>query len=128
MGQRVNIHYSVEIENLGEEVARLLKNSLTEVTEIIRECNELDQTETLNLKNSETIDAIRRRMASADLMFADTNNIINGYLSYKATPEAAPDNGTDGPGMDDFSEQGLEQLKEKLGQFKEALEENSDTE
>ncbi len=111
MQERVNIQYSVELNDLSSEVARLLTKSLVEIQEIIKDCNELDQEETLNLKNSETIDAIRKRLAKADVMFADTNNIIKGYLSYKTTPETALDD------VDNF-----DVLREKIESFKDSIE------
>jgi len=110
MGQRVNIQYSVEIDDLSSEVARLLTKSLVEIQEIINVCNQLDQAETLNLKNCEVIDTIRKKLAKADLMFADTNNIINGYLSYKTTSEQPPVD------PDNFDE-----LREKIENFKDTM-------
>jgi|ETNvirenome_6_85_1030632.scaffolds.fasta_scaffold08322_4 hypothetical protein len=108
MSQRVNISYSVELDELGTEVQRLLKNALIGVQKVIVECNEIDQEEPLTLGVSNKIDSVRRQMAAADIIFNDVSNIINGYLSYM-TADASPQ----------ASEMTMENLKQKIDDFKE---------
>ena len=108
MSQRVNISYSVELDELGAEVQRLLKNALLGVQKVVVECNEIDQQEPLTLGVSNKIDSVRRQMAATDIIFNDVSNIINGYLSYMTAepPPQAP-------------EMTMDDLKQKIDDFKE---------
>jgi len=112
MGQRVNISYSVELDELDIEVQRLLKAALIEVQHVVAECNAIEQAAPLTVSNCELIDKIRQKMAKADIIFNDTVNIINGYLNYKSTNQAQPAE-LDNTAVDgDFDE-----LKQKLQNF-----------
>lgn len=112
MGQRVNISYSVELDELDIEVQRLLKAALIEVQHIVGECNAIEQAAPLTVSNCDIIDKIRQKMAKADIIFSDTVNIINGYLNYKSTNQAQPAEIDDATVDADFNE-----LKEKLQNF-----------
>ena len=120
MSQRVNISYSVELENLDVEVQRLLKNALVCIQRLVNECNEIDQEVPLTLQVSQKIDDVRQQMALADVIFSDVSNIINGYLQYKTAPEKnshePPFDEQPSNDVDNFS-----QLKEKIEKFKEAI-------
>ena len=109
MSQRVNISYSVEIDDLGTEVKRLLNNALLGVQKVIVECNKIDQEAPLPLDASDKIDGVRREMAATDIIFSDVSNIINGYLSYMTT---SPDSGP---------EMSMDELKQKIDDFKKEL-------
>jgi len=112
MGQRVNISYSVELDELDIEVQRLIKTALIEIQHVVGQCNAVDQAAPLTVNNCEIIDQIRQKMAKADIILNDTVNIINGYLNYKSTnqtPDAEINSMVDG---DNFNE-----LKEKIEKF-----------
>ena len=94
MGQRVNIQYSVEMEDLKDEVERLLEgvhNTLHYADTFLAE-GVLLQKEMLSLKTLEDIDQIRLQLAKADFTLGDVTNIVKGYISYQTqgTPVAAP--------------------------------------
>jgi hypothetical protein len=112
MGERVNISYSVELDELDIEVQRLLKAALVEIQYVVGECNAVDQSSPLTVNNCEIIDKIRQKMAKADIILNDTTNIINGYLNYKSSKQAPHTEIDDGVDDADFSD-----LKEKLQNF-----------
>ena len=98
MGQRVNIQYSVEMEDLKGEVARLLEgahNTLHYADTYLAD-GVLVQKEMLSLKTLEEIDQIRTQLAKADFTLGDVTNIIRGYINYQTqdapTQTAAPSN------------------------------------
>ena len=117
MSQRVNISYSVELDELDVEVQRLIKKSLIEVQGIVDECNNIDQEAALVIKNCEVIDSIRRKMAKADLIFGDAINIINGYINFKTAPSVD---------TADTTQNDMSALKDKIEKFKDSIEQNSD--
>ena len=80
MGERVNISYSVDIDELDIEVQRLIKSALIQIQYVVGECNSIEQASPLTVKNTELIDFIRDKLAKADIIFSDINNIINLYL------------------------------------------------
>jgi hypothetical protein len=91
MGQRVNIQYSVDIDELGAEVSRLLAETHKKLYDVC--ANGGLPTDLLSLGATEYIDDLRLKMAAIDHSLNDINVIIGSYLSYKAsllvTPESA---------------------------------------
>jgi len=130
MSERVNISYSVELDELNFEVQRLILKGLHEVQELIKECNEIDQEDVLIFKNCESIDNVRRRMAKVDLVLSDVANIISGYVNYKSRPpksEESPGWSPEGAlaagvPVSNHSAEDMFALKEKLEKFKESME------
>jgi hypothetical protein len=116
MGQRVNISYSVELDELDIEVQRLLKSALVEIQYVVGECNMIEQSAPLTVSNCALIDKIRQKMAKADIIFNDTTNIINGYLNYKSTSQPQHTKLDDATDDADFNE-----LKEKIQNFKHSV-------
>jgi len=95
MGQRVNIQYSVEMEDLKGEVERLLEGVHTTLhyADTFLADGVLLQKEMLSLKTLEDIDQIRLQLAKADFTLGDVTSIVKGYISYQTqgTPVAAPE-------------------------------------
>ena len=91
MGQRVNIQYSVEIEDLKDEVSRLLEgvHSTLHYADTLLTEDVLHKKEMLSLKTLDDIDQIRLQLAKADFTLGDVATIINGYINYK-TQSAMP--------------------------------------
>ena len=112
MGQRVNISYSVELDELDIEVQRLIKLALIEIQQVVGECNMIEQAAPLTLNNCELLDKIRQKLAKADIIFNDTTNIINGYLSYKSTSQ--PQQADLNDAIDDAN---FNELRDKLENF-----------
>ena len=81
MGQRISIQYSIDIDDLPDEVDRLLQNATEELNKlsssIIRE--------PISLNGLQDIDSLRRGLANVDAALQDLSVIVGGYLSYKAS-------------------------------------------
>jgi hypothetical protein len=79
--QRISIQYSIDIDELGDEVERLLGNINQRITSISRH----KHSNSLSLKTVEDIDSIRKELALIDLSLQDVSAIVNGYVSYRVS-------------------------------------------
>jgi|TARA_R110000737_G_scaffold228842_1_gene242735 hypothetical protein len=84
MSQRVSIQYSVDLDELGIEVQRLIEGSLVQIQHMVGKCNQIEQTDPLTIKNCDLINDIRQHLSKADQTLNDVTNIISGYLTYKS--------------------------------------------
>lgn len=85
---RLTIQYTVEEEELEDEVIRLLKKATILMGSLTYQHSELMSFQTLD-----QIDKTRRQLATIDHHFNDVASIIKGYLNYKSnlgqvTPES----------------------------------------
>ena len=119
MGQRVNIQYSVEIEDLEAEVNRLFKAAMRNL-DFKSPMGQLS----LGTEGMDQVDNLRRKLAKADIMLGDVQNIIQGYVRFKAQPEepSVPDSPSE------VQELEMEQLEDRLARFKEMLDAQSNQE
>jgi Mg2+ and Co2+ transporter CorA len=85
MGQRINIQYSIDIDDLPDEVSRLLQNTTQELDKL----SNSNITEPLSLSGLESISELRKGLANVDAVLQDVSAIINGYVSYRAL-ESSP--------------------------------------
>lgn len=85
MTQRVNIQYSVDLDNLDSEIQRLLQEALYVLKEVGDNTN--TPSNTLTLEAYDQIDNIRRSLAKVDVRLGEVNSLINAYLTFK-TQEA----------------------------------------
>ena len=117
MGQRVNIQYSVELEDLEEEVNRLYSNALTHLVSLP------NASINLGTEGLEKVDSFRQKLAKVDIMLGDVQNIIEGYIKFKTQPPPSSNSpkeiGTSLPQISEELEMG--QLEDKISKFKEAL-------
>jgi hypothetical protein len=88
MDNRVNIHYSIDIADLPQEVERLLGNAQTEI-KAFKKLTGAWNKDLLTLATLEQIGDIRTTMSRLDHMLHDITEIINGYVSYKTTPDSS---------------------------------------
>lgn len=110
MGQRVNIQYSIELDDIQSEVDRLYYKTMKELSSISSGAK-FDYVP-LDLSGMEHIDKIRRKLAKIDIMLGDVNNIISGYVRFKTQPEEAePEQSPE--------ELEIEQLEDRIAKFKE---------
>tara|TARA_R110000824_G_scaffold379694_1_gene571770 strand:+ start:1380 stop:1760 length:381 start_codon:yes stop_codon:yes gene_type:complete len=114
MGQRVNIQYSVELEDLEEEVTRLFHNTGKKLTDITP-CN-FDYV-SIDLGGIQMIDVLRQKLAGIDLTLRDIQNIIEGYVRFKTQPPPERES----PFQQTSDELEVEQLEEQIAKFKETL-------
>ena len=115
MGQRVNIQYSVELEELQSEVDRLFANSIREI-DLIAPVGGTPKLK-LGTEGLEKLDVLRRKLARIDIMLSDVQNIVEGYVRFKTQPAASrvPDSSSE---TEEFE---IEELEDRLAKFKELM-------
>jgi hypothetical protein len=83
--ERVNIQYSIDIEQLPQEVARLIEEVGQTFCETgdstVANLMEAAQDSPLSLNTVTQVDVMRKKLASLDYVLSDVSNIINGYLT-----------------------------------------------
>ena len=122
MGQRVNIQYSVELEDLQSEVNRLFGNAIMELEKVQPVGG--SPVAKLGTDGIDKIETIRRKLAKIDIMLSDIQNIVEGYVRFKTAP--TPEREI--PFQPDELEVDPEALQHKISKFKELLNENTDQE
>ena len=122
MGQRVNIQYSVEIEDLQSEVNRLFSNAIMELDKV----QPVGGAPVVKLGTDglDKIESIRHNLAKVDIMLSDIQNIIEGYVRFKTQPPPEREI----PFQDNELEADPEALQDKISKFKELLNENTNQE
>ena len=122
MGQRVNIQYSVELEDLQKEVDRLFANAIEELGVM----SPVGGNASLKLGTDglDKIEQIRHRLAKIDIMLGDIQNIVEGYIRFKTQPEPQREI----PFQQTPEELEMEQLQDKIEMFKKEINENSNSE
>ena len=124
MNQRVNIQYSIDLEQLPQEVSRLLGIAFTKLRTTTTDGPDgvVNNGDILSLASVETISTLRKSLAEVDYMLEDVTNIINGYLSFKSRPpEQAPP-------PENIASIDTSEFAEKLKEFQELVgnDENAD--
>ena len=122
MGQRVNIQYSVELDDLDEEVNRLFGKAIKEL-DLAAPVGGTPRIK-LGTDGLEQLDFLRRKLAKIDIMLGDVQNIIEGYVNYKSAPP--PQRQPDSPS--EAEEMEVEHLEDKIAKFKELLDAQSNQE
>ena len=99
LSDRINIQYSIDIDELPEELTRLL-HKVEQESELlckynIPELSAIHAANVLSLNTLEKVDTLRRRLAAMDYILNDVDEIITGYLRFKVTtaeqnPESPP--------------------------------------
>jgi len=127
MGERVNIQYSVDIEDLGEEVCRLICGAFENLNTVSAAITPPEDN-VLSLQTIQQLDEIRQQLGEIDNKLSDVVNIVNGYVSYKSQAisqqEIASEvdnydreNGADPPDYESMTES-LTNLQGRIKQFK----------
>ena len=127
MGERVNIQYSVDIEDLGEEVCRLICDAFEKLNGV-NDGVVAPENNVLSLRTIQQIDEVRQQLGEIDNRLSDVVNIVNGYISYKSQmigqQEIATqvdnhdrENGVDPSDYGPMTES-LTNLQERIKQFK----------
>jgi len=82
MGERVNIQYSVDIDDLGDEVCRLICSAFENLNSV-NDGATAPENNILSLRTIQQIDEIRQELGNIDLRLNDAVNLINGYIAYR---------------------------------------------
>jgi len=116
MPQRVNIQYSIDVEDLPSEVERLLQTAYGSLASLEDLC--VHDPPALSLGTVDRIDHLRRRLADIDYMLNDISTIVNGYIAYKAQEGLQAPTPPETLATEDAQE---EALKEQIAQFKQHM-------
>ena len=113
MGQRVNISYSIDIEELPGEVTALINKAQAGIEEL-GEANRDWEIDFLSLATVNKIAELRECMTKVDYILNDVTNIINGWIYYQTQPPQDMH-------TDTTLETGMDGLEAKLEEFKKAF-------
>ena len=117
MTQRINITYSIKLENLEAEVSRLLHITLDKLEEASSSHFPLEEErELLNTKTFKDIDVLRQELAEIDAGFRDVSNLIASYLDYEVQSLSKEQ---EQETLSEPARSPLADLNEKLAHFKE---------
>ena len=85
MSQRINLQYSINIDELDDETARLISKAFVSLSAAKAQLSALSakKTNTLTLSNFDEITEIRKSITSIDHQLSDICDIIKGYISYR---------------------------------------------
>ena len=121
MSQRISLQYSIPLDNLKDEVERLLSSAYGMAHTLGENCNNSSTGAPLTLQTLHEIEEVRTQLANVDFLLNDITGMINGYLDYqvKKRQPAGPE-----PSLDGGSLAQIDALAQKLEQFKE---DNDDT-
>ena len=111
MGQRVNIQYSIELDDLEEEVNRLYSSAITQLASLPH------ASINLGTEGLDKVDSFRQKLAKVDIMLGDVQKIIQGYVRFKTQPPPERES----PFQQTSDELEVEQLEEQIRDFKEFI-------
>ena len=85
MSQRINLQFSIEIDELEAETSRLISKANDSLARLSARASDLAKTDadSLTLSNFDAISEIRKNITAVDHQLSDVSNIIKGYLSYR---------------------------------------------
>ena len=85
MSQRVNIQYTVDIQELANETQRLLARAFLKLDRLSENAASTETKDILTIETAEDIEALRIGLSDIDHCLNDVAAIIGGYLSYRAS-------------------------------------------
>jgi hypothetical protein len=104
MEQRVNIQYSIDMEELPEEVDRLLQKANSALKNVcvadLKELSSIDEKSLLSIRSLEIIEQTRKKLAAIDHVLSDVTNIVDGFIKYKTSPPQPETNSDHAPDED----------------------------
>ena len=89
MSQRVNIQYSIDIDELPVEIDRLVKDVQGRLNNLSHMDIFENQHDAISLKSISNMNKIRETLGSIDHSLVDITNIMNGYINFMTS---SPDN------------------------------------
>ena len=82
MGQRIVIQYSIDMDELENEVDRLLSCAVEKIDTAHATAHETDK-ELMSVFTMERIDNLRKQLAAIDHTLRDVSEIINSYVVHR---------------------------------------------
>ena len=124
--QRVNIHYSVGMEQLPKEMRVFLEKVKLKIDHSSKEMeqilNSYMEGEVMTMKCMENLERIRVQLTDTDYLLNDVTNIISGFLNYKLQEKQSPEETAIDPKPNMRGPLiSAEELEEKISEFKETL-------
>lgn len=124
--QRVNIQYSVKIDELESEVQRLASKAKKVLEDCVSANKKSLGSVTLSTQCYDDLDSIRHSLMEADAILNDINMIISSFVSYKAQQisQSVPTREVPENIQNTFEGNNLEELSEihdKINNFKSKL-------
>ena len=87
MTQRVNIQYSIEVEQLPSEVSRLMKEVESQFKQMTFQPSTKKGDVEISLESISKINSLRQSLAAIDHGLMDVSNIMTGYINFVTTQE-----------------------------------------
>jgi hypothetical protein len=86
MGERVNIQYSVDMDDLPSEIVRLVARAIADLNDVASATSEqnINTDGVLSLRTIQVVEEVRQELATIDVRLGDIINLINGYVTYKS--------------------------------------------
>tara|TARA_Y100000593_G_scaffold12569_2_gene23168 strand:+ start:27495 stop:27827 length:333 start_codon:yes stop_codon:yes gene_type:complete len=93
---RVKVSYTTDVDSVPEEVGNIVNTVANRFSKTAFELNELTvgliQNPDENLISaSQTLDGVRKLLATLDLKLADCQNILTAFVEYKNNPTSLTD-------------------------------------
>ena len=79
--QRINIQYSIDLEELPTEVKRLYEQAASKLGE--GALPELREENLLSSSTIKIIDQVRQNLAQSDIVLKDIQSIVSSYVEYE---------------------------------------------
>jgi hypothetical protein len=123
--QRVNIQYSVKIDELEGEVQRLATKAKEVLRSGMSKHTKTLSSVSLSIDSHSKVDSLRLSLSEADAILSDVSIIIGSFLSYKAqqlsqsVPTPHVPEGIPGDPSEATSE--LSEIRDKISNFKSKL-------
>tara|TARA_Y100000034_G_C6846811_1_gene383685 strand:- start:710 stop:1087 length:378 start_codon:yes stop_codon:yes gene_type:complete len=94
MGQRITIQYSIDLDDLANEMERLVSQVAENVEETGAWMNHIVGThaaaDVLSLNTVNQLNEAREKLAKADHSLTDISTLISSYIQYQSQPPPEP--------------------------------------
>ena len=124
MGQRINIQYSIDLDELPSEVGKLVLKAVDKLSgcnaSIKQIQKEYNQKTMMTTASTHDISLLRMRLADVDYILGDIDNLIKSYVSHQLNKEDNHSDSNENVEEENFNEDILitEQLEKHIKEFK----------
>jgi hypothetical protein len=134
MGQRVNIQYSIDIDDLPSAVAALLQEAIGDLADVVGDAPmAFTKGTVMELSTLQKIQQIRTNLESIDHRLGDVSALVNSYISYHTnspqteekeeapTPEVVDTEQLFSPLQGQTTTNDLDNLQSQIERFREVI-------